>query len=66
MTIVEKNLGEKQKKILEKAQSKNQLISIKRLNLHNSNTSKIGTFKNIFSDPSMGNPDKQTLGQISK
>lgn len=54
---VEKKLAEKLEKAREKAWSKNQSLNMRRLALSNSNAGKISTFKDVLSDPLIGNLD---------
>lgn len=57
MATTKKKLVEKLEKICKKAWSKSQMLNMRRLAISNSNTSEIGIFKNILSDPLIGNPD---------
>lgn len=52
---IKKMFIEKQEKECKKSQSKNQFLNIRRLVLSNSNTIKIGTFKDEFLDPFTSN-----------
>lgn len=52
---IKKKLIEKIDKVLEKVWSKNQFLNMRRLAL--SNTSEIGNFKEVLSDPPINNSD---------
>ena len=56
-----KKLPEKFEKARKKSMSKNQSLEMRKLALKNNNASEIGTFKDIFSDPSTGDPDEPTF-----
>ena len=53
----EQKLTEKREKAYKKAWSKNQSLNMRRLAISNSNVNKIGTFKDILSDPPIKNSD---------